>query len=219
MDLILTVDDYKKLRQIEDSTRDDQLLLAAEGATDAILQHTDRAFTDGEVTEERSFPYDGSGILEIDDCTSIQTLEVNGRVLVPDVDFFAEPSRGPGQTYYWLDLATVRGISPAMGFTRNEDVYASNWSQRRHKPQRYQAKLTATFGWAAVPASVRIAASWLIDEMAPASPGGDAEAGGHEAESIADLAFVNRSAEDRETQATLPPKVLTLLLPFERWSV
>lgn len=215
---ILSVSDYKTLRGITDAARDASLALGAAAATDAILQYTDRDFTTLEETATRKFPYDFSGILETDDFVSVSDVVLDGRSLVVDVDYFPGPSMGPGQTFYWLDLSLVRGASPAMGFTRNEDVLAREGFLTRRRRPVTQVSVTAAYGWpsSGPPASVKLAAAWLIDEAAPAF---EAAATGHQAEAIADLSFVNASPEERSGPPVLPPRVISLLEPFRRLSV
>lgn len=216
---ILSVADYKTLRNIPpgDTTRDASLALAAKSATDAILQYTDRNFLDAEVEEARTFTYNYSGILEIDDCTEVVSVTHNGATLAEGNDYIAEPDRGPGQTFYWLDLSGVIGPSPEMGFKQNLDVLA-----RRAYPQGRRTVtrivVTAKWGWPAggPPASVTLAAAWLMDDAAPAT---DPASTGHQAEAIADLSYVNSSPEQKSEPTTLPPRVLALLEPFRRIGV
>lgn len=205
---ILTVAEYKTARKITDAGRDAQLRLAVEGAQDTVLRYTDRDFTTTPANAVRRYTYDGSGIVELDDCAVVTLVKLGDRTLTADSDYITGPVNG--DVIYWLDFGWGAGVqlgSPAMGFTSNQDVLGVR--------QRFNfVEVTASFGWpaASIPPSVRQATIWLVDEFTA----DDADTEGLQAHSIADYSQVFSGEETRNEPAILPPRVRQLLDPFRR---
>jgi hypothetical protein len=136
----------------------DKYAEAIAAASAAVRAWTDRNFEAATGTATtRTFEYDGSGVLEIDDCTSVTGVAVtvpNGvdRSLTP-VEFSPRPFEGPIFDYITMSPSWGQ-ISREMGFTRNLDRYEG--------PLGYQPtiKVTATWGWPEIPADVRRAVIW-----------------------------------------------------------
>lgn len=205
---ILTVEEYKTARKIRGSDRDDQIRLGIEGAQDAVLRYTDRDFTTTPASATRRYTYDGSGIVEIDDCAVVTSVKLGSRTLTADRDYITGPVNG--DVIYWLDFGWGGGVqpgSPAMGFTSNQDVLGIR--------QRFNfVEVTASFGWpaASIPPSVRQAAIWLVDEFVSDEQGTE----GLQAQSISDFSQVYTGEDPRNEPAILPPRVRQLLDPFRR---
>jgi hypothetical protein len=107
-----------------DSVRQAQLTQAIAGASAAIIKYTDRDFAAATVTEQRSFEYDGSGFVDIDDCSNITdvTYSISGfDTIIPAFEWRGEPYNGSS---LHLSRCTKLGatFSPEMGFTQNIDV-------------------------------------------------------------------------------------------------
>jgi sensor c-di-GMP phosphodiesterase-like protein len=162
---IITLNQLKDSLSIpySDTTKDIRLEQAITNASAAIRTYTDRDFGTASVTEERSYVYDGSGILELDDLAndSVTQVTVADRVLSTK-EYLVQPQRrSPVQ--YWMVLAPAYGISPAMGFTWNLDTY-----YLYANPVTYTlvVKVTASWGWPQIPDDIQQAAIYTAAAMA-----------------------------------------------------
>jgi hypothetical protein len=173
---ILTLSEYKAYAGIAPTNvrNDDKYnsLLPAVGM--AILNHTGRDFTTSLVTEDRTFEYDNSGVLDIDDATTINTVTINNPwgaapLVLGNDEWFAQPPRRDDSPVYWyLSLpGFVISPSPEMGFTWNADV-AFNEGRWRSKPSTIT--VNAVWGWAVVPQDVKMAAKWTLDDWVARRP-------------------------------------------------
>lgn len=157
---LITLNTFKDALSIpySDTARDLRFEQAIKNASSAIRTYTDRDFGTTLVTEERTFLYDGSGTLEIDDCTvgSITAVKLEN-VTLSSTAYLAQPDRR-SSVHYWILLAPGRGISPEMGFTYGLDTYGGS------RPST--VKVTATWGWPAVPDDVQQAAIYTAAAMA-----------------------------------------------------
>jgi len=146
-----------------DTTKDIRLEQAISSASSAIRTYLDRDFGTALVTEERSFIYDGSGVLEIDDCASgsITQVTVADRVLTPK-EFLAHPFRR-SPVNFWVELAPAYGISPAMGFTWGLDTY---YLYANPITRLLTVKITADWGWPIIPDDIQQAAVYTAAAMA-----------------------------------------------------
>lgn len=136
--------------------RDAELDQAIDVASAAIRKYLDRDFeTPVTASQSRTYYYDGSGVLEIDDAQTITAVTLDGYPLTTD-EFTAEPAGDA--PYTWLFLPSHgRSASPEMGFERNLDTL---WWKTLDKPQIVQ--ITGTWGWAEIPWDVKQAAIWTV---------------------------------------------------------
>jgi len=141
-----------------DTARDIRLEQAIKNASAAIRTYTDRDFGTLLETETRSFLYDGSGTLEIDDCaaSSITAVTVAGTT-ISSSQYLAQPDRR-SPVHYWLLINGINGVSPAMGFTYGLDTYDFN--------RPVTVTVTASWGWPVVPDDVQQAAVYTAAAMA-----------------------------------------------------
>lgn len=215
---LLSMADYKALRQIDDvdAKRDAQLQIALEMADNAIEEETGRDFRSEPTTLTKKYRYDGSGVLDIDDCSQIININVEGWQMDPDLDVIAGPTRGP--MFWWLEFA-FDGPSPnaesagVMGFMSNRD--------RRHRNNYFIfVEVTAIYGWADadIPMSVKQASAMLVDAYATTAAEGAGNEGRITSENIADLGYGYsiEPAEPGATGAALPRSVRALLEPFRK---
>lgn len=146
-----------------DTTKDIRLEQAISSASSAIRTYLDRDFGTSIVTEERSFVYEGSGVLEIDDCAvgSITQVTVADRVLSTK-EYLAQPFRRT-PVHFWIELAPAYGISPAMGFTWNLDTY---YLYANPITKLLTVKITADWGWPTIPDDIQQAAVYTAAAMA-----------------------------------------------------
>src|SRR3954451_2339563 len=162
---------------------DARVPLAIEGASSAIRSYTQRALGLPIQTEERSFDYDGSGVVEIDDVVNVTAVVVGASTLAP-ASYILRPRSAPenGYPYYWLELAPAPGTSPEMGFTWNFDRFGLG----PLSATTLTVKVTGDFGWPTPPDFVKQAAVWTVDEWLRDLSGGG-ESGPLSGESIADF--------------------------------
>lgn len=204
---ILTLDQYKALRGIENSKRDAQFEMAIPGAEDAAVRYTQRAFTQVPTVGTRSFVYESQSILEIDDCQSVTEVKFDG-VPIAAENYIAGP-QGIGEVFYYVELLNY----PWAIYDPYIDPFIRNVHPEHRTRRKRIVEITATYGWPTVPFSVRQAVAFLVDEFA--SETAAAGAGGVAAEAIVDYSKVFEKAT-REESAVLPPRVAELLDPFRR---
>jgi hypothetical protein len=144
-----------------DTAKDIRLEQAITNASAAIRTYTDRDFGSLPVTETRNFLYDGSGVLEIDDCAvgSITAVTVAG-VPVSTTEYLAQPDRR-SVVHYWLMLGRTNGVNRAMGFERGLDTFYGFSDQ-----SPAVVAVTANWGWPSIPADVQQAAIYTAAAVA-----------------------------------------------------
>lgn len=161
---LITLSDYKTLLGVTSTTDDPQITALLDFASEAVENYTDRKFVQSTgVATTRSYLYDGSGFLDIDDCVSITGITVTipnvaDPFNIDPVEYTAMPS---GPVFYYLILhgALPFGISPEMGFERNLDQYPYvSYKQAT-------VNVTATWGWPTVPQAVKIATALVISDF------------------------------------------------------
>lgn len=216
---LLSLSEYKTLRKITstDKGRDEQLEAALGIADDVIEQYTQRDFTSEPTTVTKRYRYEGTGVLDIHDCTNISKVKLYNRELTPDLDVIAGPSRGP--IFEWLEFAW-HGLLPAyssgvMGFTSNRDTLHEFGIGGN---LFYFVDVTAEFGWPRnkIPRSVKQAAAWFVDDYAverPEAPGGSGRVSG---ESIADLSYSYAIEQASNVAPEVAPRIRALLDRFIR---
>lgn len=133
-------------------------------ASESIRSFTERDFGAPVVTEQRTFEYDGSGFLDIDDAAEITDVTVDDVSLSSD-EWSAEPGRrddAPVFTYIRLPcyIGWTSG-SPEMGFERNLDVY---YRERNLYQLPSLIKVTGTWGWSFIPGDIKMSAIWTLQE-------------------------------------------------------
>ena len=171
---ILTLEEYKALSGISNTKNDGKYAAALPAVTQAILMFTGRDFTSfPPVTEERQFEYDDSGYLDIDDATTITQVKAvipwGTDYIFTDDEWYGMPFRRDDSPVYWyLALPGFPGgASPEMGFARNADVL---YREGRWRSKPTTIKITATWGWPAIPADVKMAAKWTLDDWIARRP-------------------------------------------------
>lgn len=174
---LITLSELKAARGETGSDNDTKYTWMIGTASSIIRNYTGRDFGAAQLTEERSFQYDGSGYLDIDDASTVTDV----KLVVPNSDdfpldaayqWFPQPARrddSPVYTYIVLSgVPATPGFSPEMGFARNLDVY---YSEHRVPTIPTTLKVTATWGWPTVPPDVKQAAIWTIEEWISRSDG------------------------------------------------
>lgn len=172
---LLTLVEYKNLAGIpvSDTTHDTQLNAMLSAASLAIRNYTDRSFETATVTEQRMFEYDGAGYLDIDDATAITEVALSftlggDQVLDSTYQWRAMPYGKP--VYYYIALTQLGwGLGNGeMGFMYNLDRAVREGLVIAQLPI---AKITATWGWPAVPEDVKLATMWTMEDWGAGEAG------------------------------------------------
>lgn len=204
----LTRANYKTWAGITGTSLDAQIDLLLSAVTTAIKNETQRDFEADEVTQERTYLYDGSGVLEIDDAKNItQVKVVQSGIVLQSTGYQANTQNGK---ITWLELPKIEPwpLSPEMGFQYNLDQL---WWSVTSEPQ---IAVTATFGWADadVPPDVILAAYWAMASwLSSARSDSDLES-----ESIASYSRSWNSGATAEEVRALPGRSRDLLEPYQR---
>lgn len=144
---------------LSETDQDQKLTKAIAAASTAVRRFADRSFGLPLTEGVRTYEYDSSGYLDIDDAGEIISVVFNlVSFKFPITTFYwrAEPQEGPPYTY--LKIPHWAGVySPEMGFTRNFDVIAKERGWPGLPPT---VEVTAKWGWPEVPDDVRQAAIW-----------------------------------------------------------
>lgn len=140
---------------VTDVSRDDELEFALQAASDAVEDYADRTFTlqASGVPTPREYEYDGSGWLDIDDCTTITEVRFGDRALL-ESDWHAHPVGKLTFHYIILHDGYYGQASPEMGFKWNADRLPF------HPVRPPMVTVTAAWGWPTVPFPVQQATIW-----------------------------------------------------------
>lgn len=206
---LVTLSQVKSFLVITDSTQDTRLAAAITAASAAIRSYTGRDMSSSSSPSPGTitYGYDRSGWLDIDDCTAITAVTLDGSALTLNQTYTPGPDRGlttpdGGNVYTWLELVPGINMSPEMGFAWNLDMlylYGLGF-------QQYSAvAVTATFGWATVPADVVQAALWTVAEFAASPPEGFTHLG---------IDSYNVSQAAGAQQRAIPDRARDLLAPY-----
>src|SRR3954470_10229168 len=111
---LLTLAEFKTYEGIplSDTSNDTQSNALIKAASLAIRNFTGRDFVVGSVSEQRTFEYDGSGYLDIDDCQSVASVALSftlgpDQILDPTYQWRPKPFNAPvhNLAYYYLEIA------------------------------------------------------------------------------------------------------------------
>lgn len=177
---LVTLSEYRTASGVDatDTRNDAKITFWIPMVSQAIRSFTERDFGSSIVTEERTYEYDSSGYLDIDDAATI-TQVVFAYPNAADIILTADEwrpkpeRRDDSPVYQYVLLPGYVGQtygSPEMGFKSNLDVY---YSERGTRGLPYRAKVTATWGWSVIPSDVKMAAIWTLQEW-DSRPSGEA---------------------------------------------
>jgi hypothetical protein len=167
---LLTLSEYRTaVGTSPTDTRDDTRIAQwIPWASQAIRSFTERDFGAPTITEERTFEYDGSGYLDIDDAagiTSVSLVYSNTQdVLLSVDDWSPKPERrDDAPVYQYILLPPMGGTwsDGEMGFARNLDVYMREHGGRATAPK---VKVFGTWGWPDIPGDIKMAMVWTLQE-------------------------------------------------------
>jgi hypothetical protein len=156
-----------------DTSQDDSLSQLLPMVSQAIRNETERDFGTPLVTETRTFEYDGSGFLDIDDASAITAVSLvalgyPSLVLDPALGAWrAMPQRRDDAPVYWyISIYGGVGISPEMGFKQNLDRF---YAEGGFGYVPTLMEVTGTWGWPVVPQDVKLAAIWTLQSWSGSS--------------------------------------------------
>lgn len=212
---IITLAELKEILGIDptDTREDDRYLAMLPAVSSAIRSYTGREFGLPLATGDRSFFYDGSGYLDIDDATAVNSVTFTFPYNAPDIVLDSESyivHESPVYTYIEMPGYAGRptpGVSGEMGFHYNLDTYL----RERGNPVARTVTVNGSWGWATVPPEVKLAAAWIIQAWSSRS-----NAEGLTGESIAGY---NRSWRTMAGDAgggkfAMPDQARDLLAPY-----
>lgn len=172
---LISLSDYRTLSNIDptDTRNDAQLTALIPMASSAVLAFAERDFGAPQVIEDRTFDYDGSGFLDIDDASSVTAVKFTYPYGTPiTLDSYSWRAMPGPVVFYYVVLPGYTGSivgSPEMGFRNNLDVYAR---ERRSWSLPDQVTVSAIWGWPIVPDDVKMAVVWTLQEWM-ARPSGE----------------------------------------------
>ena len=167
---LITLAEYKSLTGVASgNTRDDDHITALlEAASRAIQSYVDRKFDVALFAGDRTYLYDGSGFLDIDDCTSVTSISVASQIpggtatILDPSDYTAMPFRETtdDDPHYYVVFHSdaTAPYSPQMGFKNNLDTIDPT-------VRPVVITITATWGWGSIPQDVKLAAAFTIEDM------------------------------------------------------
>ena len=205
---LISVADYKLLsgHDADDATNDDAIAKAIQFVSQTIRTYTDRDFKAPVTTETRSYTYNGGRYVQIDDCSLISAVEIDG-LEIGAGDYIARPH---GElVFYYIELrypGGSRAASPEMGFTSNRDRFPAD------SASSVWADVTGTFGFPTVPDDVQLAAVEMVQNVLTL-PGGGA-GGTYANESLAEYSYSR--AEDGDNFGRWANRALSTLDYYRR---
>jgi len=215
---LLTLNEYRDLKGTDPQNhRDDVRIASMLGPISSMIRtFTGRNFGSDAVTEDRTFEYDGSGYLDIDDASAINSVSV----VVPGADPYVldstlyqamPPRRVDAPIYYFIILPgfSFMGGSPEMGFTRNMDILAAEGRLMGLPPM---VTVNADWGWPDVPEDIKLAAMWTLDDFLARGSGE-----GLTSESIADYSRSWGSRGGMQVVSALPQRAQDILAAYQKW--
>lgn len=216
---IITLSEYKSLMGIQagNSTKDLQIAALLPAASRAVRSFTGRRFelASGPATE-REFQYDESGILDIDDCTSVSLIETDAGVLGQTYtltsDQWTVMPQDDSDVYYYVIVhgGPYFGVSPEMGFPRNLDQWP--WLAFR-KPF---VTVTADWGWDELPADVKLATAITAQELLGVGGGTGGKSEGLTSEAIEGWSRAWGSRQGGGQSLAIPNRARDLLVSYQR---
>lgn len=211
-DSLVALAKFKQALRVDPADTDDDALFleSLADASAAVQDYIERDFLSPAVTQERTFSYDGSGVLDIDDASAIHAVYLNDSAVELPAHYWTPHSIVAGQSYVWIELPPLeqqRSSSPEMGFTRNEDRLFGSYRVSN------SVTVDADWGWNDVPRAVQRATIYVASIFLLDPRGG---AAGIASESVAEVARAYVSSQGLEDQGAIPLRAQQLLDPYAR---
>lgn len=209
---IITRNEVKAGLKITGSGSDAQIDQYLPWVSTVIRNYTDRDFaTTVTPGQTRNYPYEGQRYVEIDDCTNITNVALQGRNLGA-TEYRAGPPE-PSLVFYWIELYQAWKRRPgvdAAGFTSNRDRF---WPFS--VPGSITLAVTADFGWATAPGDVKLAAVEIIRSF---GIGGESSGGGEKQSEAIDSYAISWQTppQDVVARSALPRNAVDILDQYRR---
>lgn len=192
-------------------------MFALDAASQQVLDYCDRDFGTSDVTEARTFKYDGKGILEIDDAEDIQT--VSGQV--SGIQGWMAMKEGPASVpvYSYLLLPRLQlPLANEMAFSSNQD--AAGFLFRARAFPYIDVEVTATWGWPVVPANVKQAVIITAQEYQRSDQsGGSGDLASKSVAEVAESYYEPQFQSQTSAIQGLPSGAADILWPYKRHSL
>ena len=147
----VTVAEFKDYCRTEIPVADDVLMSEALDTAEAMLDNAcGRRFQIASGSSARLYIPDGTTLLAIDDCTSVTSVVENDAV-IPAISYQLEPLNNLSQAGATVPYDTIRRLSDLPWYTDSG---------------RATVSVTATWGWAAIPAPIKQACMILGKDIA-----------------------------------------------------
>lgn len=212
---LLTLADYKALFGIQaGNTRDDaQISALLPSASRAVRSFTGRNFEVNTGTATvRTFQYDESGMLDIDDCIAVTSVAtdagVAGQTFTLQTTEWTAMPQDDSEVFYYL-LVTggpYYGVSPEMGFNYNLDTIGVSAKQP-------MVSVTASWGWPVIPEDVKLATALTVSSLLSATQRNSEDLS---AEAIAGFARSWGRGGATTVGLTVPNRARDLLVNYQR---
>lgn len=220
---LVTLTEYKRAIKETDAANDQFHQDAVDAASEAIINYCNRDFGTAVVTGDKSYWYNGSGILDIADADTVHTVTLGTQASLPNTSWIAK-TEGPPQVpvYTYLELPKIdwssgRFIDSAgvMGFTRNLDTFLATSASAANR--EIMVTVNADFGWAIVPVTVKRATILTASHLETITPSGG-QSGDLSSHSVAEVSesFFGVSSGAESASEAIPATALALLNPYVR---
>jgi hypothetical protein len=215
---LVDLDTYKLAIGENDASRDAFHQLSLDHASVAILNESDRDFGATNVTEDRTFFYDGRGILNIDECSDVNSVEFqNYTAALPTTHWRARKEGPPAVTVFsYLELPRFTAQSwrsfGQMGFTRNLDRF---FTQPGGFPD-IEVTVNADWGWASIPGDIQRAVIWTAYDMETVAGGRSGDLAGKTVAEVSESYFAQQVQQVALSPDALPERARAIVEDYRR---
>jgi hypothetical protein len=210
--VIVSLAKYKRAIGETDAANDQYHQEALDDAEAAVAAYSDRDLGVAVVEEDRTFAYDASGYVEIDDASVVNSVRFETSSTALNPNSWEAMKDGPaGVPYSYLLLPPSSRFSPEMGFTYNLDVWAGEGGALSPETR---VVVNAEWGWATVPGDIQRAVIWTAQSYESMS---SSEAGALTAHSVAEVSksYTFVPQQDQEV-ADLPARAKGIIDNYRR---
>jgi hypothetical protein len=230
---IVSLSDYKAAIGETDAGQDGFHQLALDTANQIVLNWTDRDFDTPNTSpiSDKTYSYDGSTVLNIDDCTTVSAVTFQGSSTPINSNAWRARSEGPvaaSSVYDWLQLPVIdwdRDLTSmgAMGFTYNLDqfILQGGLAPVPGFPGTIDVTVTAVWGWPQPPPKdvqrATIITAQNVEALSPSSGQPGSLASKSVAETAESFFAAQAAAEGAQiSQEPVPPTAQAILAPYQR---
>lgn len=211
---LVTLSKYKTAIKETSSSNDQFHQDALDDASAAVAAYTDRDLGVATATADRTFFYDGSGFLEIDDASAVNSVRFDTQATALDSATWEAFRDGPaGVPYSYLVLPGPYRVSGEMGFTYNLDQWLARSGGFN---QETRVIVNATWGWATVPNDIQRATIWTASAYEAMSESAGGTMSSHSVADVSTSYVFNAAASNPDAQSDIPPRAKAILEQYRR---